>query len=377
MVRFLHTADWQLGMSRHFLDDDAQARFAAARFEAVAAIARIATEHACEFVVVSGDVFETNQLDRKTVRRALESMASFSMPVFLLPGNHDPLDAATVYRSPVFLAHCPKNVRVLTDTAPIVVRDGVEVLGAPWTSKRPLQDLVAAACDSLSARADVVRVLVGHGALDSASPDAANPALIDSSALNAVIRAGAIHYVALGDRHSKTSCGDTGRVWYAGTPEPTAFDEVDPGHVLVVECDNAQCKVTPVQTATWRFVEHAMRVSNDVDVAALSGFLHALPAKNRTVVKLVLVGTVSLAVHARLMEVIDNARELFAALTLSEGRQDLVVLPVDEDFSSLPLTGFAKDALDELREVAQRNTAESIRANDALSLLVRLSRRDV
>jgi len=35
MVRFVHTADWQLGMSRHFLDTDAQARFTAARIDAV------------------------------------------------------------------------------------------------------------------------------------------------------------------------------------------------------------------------------------------------------------------------------------------------------------------------------------------------------
>ena len=119
-----------------------------------------------------------------------------------------------------------------------------------------------------------------------------------------------------------------------------------------------------------------MRVSNDVDVAAISGFLHALPHKNRTVVKLVLVGTVSLSVHARLLEVVENAREVFAALMFSESRQDLVVIAVDEDFSSLPLAGFAKVALDELRALAQSKLENAAQANDALSLLTRLARRD-
>ena len=36
MTRFLHTADWQLGMTRHFLAGDAQPRYSAARREAVA-----------------------------------------------------------------------------------------------------------------------------------------------------------------------------------------------------------------------------------------------------------------------------------------------------------------------------------------------------
>ncbi len=31
MVRFIHTADLQLGMTRRFLDEDAQARYAQAR----------------------------------------------------------------------------------------------------------------------------------------------------------------------------------------------------------------------------------------------------------------------------------------------------------------------------------------------------------
>lgn len=376
MVRFLHTADWQLGMTRRYFDDDAQARFCAARFDAVAEIARIAKTEECEFVVVAGDVFETNQLDRKTVRRALEAMAEFEMPVFLLPGNHDPLDAATVYRSSVFAAHCPANVRVLVDGTPVVVREGVEVVGAPWFSKRPLHDLVGAACATLAPTETDIRVLVAHGALDALSPDASNPALIETKAAEAALASNSIQFLALGDRHSRTSFGDSGRIWYAGTPEPTAFDEVDPGHVLVVDCDRARCDVKSVPLATWRFVEHTMRVSNDVDVAAISGFLHALPHKNRTVVKLVLVGTVSLSVHARLLEVVENAREVFAALMFSESRQDLVVIAVDEDFSSLPLAGFAKVALDELRALAQSNLENAAQANDALSLLTRLARRD-
>ena len=39
-MRFVHTADWQLGMTRHFLDGEAQPRYSAARRDAVAGLGR-------------------------------------------------------------------------------------------------------------------------------------------------------------------------------------------------------------------------------------------------------------------------------------------------------------------------------------------------
>ena len=112
-MKFLHTADWQLGMTRSFLDAEAQARFSAARRDAVAALGRVARETGAEFVVVAGDVFESNQLAPKVVSQSLEAMRAIDVPVYLLPGNHDPLDAASVYRSALFEKECPSNVTVL------------------------------------------------------------------------------------------------------------------------------------------------------------------------------------------------------------------------------------------------------------------------
>ena len=102
MIRFLHTSDWQLGMTRHFFSEGVQERFAQSRFDAIRKLGRIAGEEDCRFMVVCGDVFESNLVDRKTVSRALEALKDVSVPVYLLPGNHDPLNAASVYRSTTF-----------------------------------------------------------------------------------------------------------------------------------------------------------------------------------------------------------------------------------------------------------------------------------
>ena len=81
------------------------------------AIGRVAREGGFAFVVVAGDVFESNQVDRKTVSRALEALATIPVPIYLLPGNHDALDAASVYRSPTFVQRKPEHVHVIAVNA--------------------------------------------------------------------------------------------------------------------------------------------------------------------------------------------------------------------------------------------------------------------
>ena len=137
MIRFLHTGDWQLGMTRHFFSEGVQERFAQSRFDAIRTLGRTAKEEDCRFMVVCGDVFESNLVDRKTVSRAIEALKDVPVPVYLLPGNHDPLNAASVYQSTTFLERKPDHVQVIDDTTPLPVEEGVEIVGIPWTSKRP------------------------------------------------------------------------------------------------------------------------------------------------------------------------------------------------------------------------------------------------
>ncbi len=375
MVRFLHTADWQLGMSRASLSDEARPRFVQARFDAVRALGRIAEERGCAFVVVAGDVFESNQVDRQTVARALEAVGAIPRPVYFLPGNHDPLDAASVFRSPSFLARRPANLRVLEDPRPVPAGDGVEIVGAPWPHKRPLVDLTAEALRGLPRAAPgVCRIAVAHGMVDVLSPDPTDPARIDLAEAERALADGRVDYLALGDRHSVTSVGDTGRVRYPGSPEATDYGEVRPGAALVVTLDGGRCDVEEVATGRWRFVERAdVPLSGEEDLAALRRSLDEQPDKERTLLKLRLRGALPIRLDASLRETLDHARDLFAALELREG--DYSVLPADSDFEELALSGFARTALDELRGRASAGGAGAAEAREALALLVRLTRR--
>ncbi len=374
MVRFLHTGDWQLGMTRHFLATESQALYTAARFDALRSIGRIARERACEFVVCCGDVFEFNEVDARTVARACDALATIPVPVWLLPGNHDPLNTAAVFRSRTFLARKPAHVHVIENEAPIAVKPGIELVGAPWTSKRPLVDLVARALASLEAPPSGVRIVVAHGCVDTLSPDDSNPALISLAAAESAMNSGKLHYLALGDRHSLTDVGTSGRVRYAGTPEATDYDEVAPGHVLVVDLDAHDVKVEAVRTGTWRFLREKAQLSGAADLALLQERLAGLDDKEHCIVKLDLEGTLTLSQKVELDGLLEGARLTLGALEVSERGSDLKVVPDAVDFADLGLSGFAERAVERLRERAGGTDPESLTARDALGLLLRLTK---
>ncbi len=375
MVRFLHTSDWQLGMTRHYFSDGAQERFSQARFEALVRLGELATEHAAEFVVVAGDVFESNQVDRKTVSNALNALAQIPVPVLLLPGNHDPLDAGSVFRQATFTRRRPSHVHVLETSEPLALKPGVEIVGAPWTSKRPLADLVQHATRELAPAKGVVRIVVAHGEIDALSPNKDNPALIELAAAESALREGRYHYLALGDRHSRTAVGASGRIHYSGAPEPTDFDEVEPGFALLVELEEQRVTTQALRTGRWSFARRSVRLDGDADLDALARELASDPACSRSVLKLDLVGALTLAQKARLDELLEAARDVFAALIDETSQRELVVVPQDSDFSQLELSGFAASAVRRLRERAAGSDERAGTARDALALLLRLAER--
>jgi DNA repair exonuclease SbcCD nuclease subunit len=380
-MRFLHTADWQLGMTRHFLAGDAQPRYSAARRDAVAGLGALAAEVGAEFVVVAGDVFEHNQLAPQVIGQSLEAMRAIGVPVYLLPGNHDPLDASSVYTSALFTAECPDNVRVLDRAGIHQVRPGLEIVAAPWRSKAPTTDLVAEVLEGLST-GPAIRVLVAHGGVDVLDPNRDKPSLIRLARLDEALARGALHYVALGDKHSLTQVGDTGRVWYSGSPEVTNFDDVesDPGHVLVVDIDEAggTVSVAPRRVGHWRFVTLHRQVDTRRDIADLDINLDGFGEKERTVVRLALTGSLSVTDRAALDACLDRYARLFAWLGLWERHTDLAVIPADGEFTDLGIGGFAAAAVDELVATARDGDAQSAGdAQAALGLLLRLSDRGV
>lgn len=370
-VTFLHTADWQLGMQRHYLGEQ-QSSFDESRLDAVRSALRQAREAGAEFVLGAGDIFDANALRSTYVMGALDAMREAELPVYLLPGNHDLLEAGTIYRSSRFVRNKPDNVHVIDSTEPITVAASTMLIGVPVVSKFAdavdLDELITAFPDTCEQR-----IVLLHGGTDAVfsgtAEDGESAADFSVADLDRITTSGGISYVALGDRHSVTQIGTSGKTWYSGSPEVTAFNDVekDSGKALLVTLDGQSTQVRPLSTGSWKFLRHDAEIYSIDDVAQLKKDLDAVPDKSRTVVKLTLNGTIDLQVNKTLEEFLDDYAGLFANVYVRSASQ-LVLRPdtleLDRDFS-----GYARDAAHELAALAERGGARGRIASEALALL--------
>lgn len=372
-MRFIHTSDWQIGMTRHFLDDDGQSRFTADREKAIRKIGTLAREGRADFVVVAGDVFDSNLLQPRTVRRALDALSDIPVPVYLLPGNHDALTPVSIYTSSEFTRFKPSHVTVLVDTAIHRVDSGTEVAGIPLRTNQVARDMVTDAIRAFPPRADDgVRVVVGHGQASTTAPGAV--AAIDIDQVESLIQERCLDYLALGDRHSLTAVGNSGRIWYSGTPEPTDYDEVEAGYVLLVDLTTGSCKVESHPVGEWRFVQQRLNLVSAHAVRQVEDFFSTLSNKPQTIVKLELEGTITLMEKVQIDAAIEEARHTFGAIDRPLHHDDLVVQPSTGEIQQLGLTGFADSVFRQIQEDARSDGPDNMVARDALALLYRLAK---
>ncbi|MEU0094018.1 metallophosphoesterase [Kribbella sp. NPDC006257] len=374
-ITFLHSSDWQLGMMRRFLGPDGQARWAQARLDAVMRIGDVAKATGAAFVVVTGDVFEHNQVERQTILRACEALKRIEVPVVLLPGNHDALEPGSLWTSAQWVGHAPSHVVVVTDTEPLEIVPGVEIVGAPWKSRRPLADPAAPGYAELApAASGVRRILLAHGQLTSLSGGMSDVPTIDQAGLEAAVADGRLHYVGLGDRHSTTEV--TERIWFSGTQEVTAPEETHPGNVLAVTLSRTSrgkesIEVVPHRVGAWHMVEHHAELDGEESIQKLEDFFAELPDKERTYVRLAADGSLPLPLLSRLDAMVDAQGEVFASVERWAKFWTVRPAPDAADLDALQLSGPARAAMEELRQALAGGDEG---AGAALTLMHRLAR---
>ena len=121
-MKFLHTADWQVGMRATQLGDKGE-RVRHARLESARRVIEEARRETVDFVVVAGDTFENNGVDRIKVREVAKILGGAGCPVFLISGNHDALTPGSVWEDAVW-SEFP-NLHVLAKAEPVEVAGGV------------------------------------------------------------------------------------------------------------------------------------------------------------------------------------------------------------------------------------------------------------
>lgn len=366
MTHFLHTADWQIGRQYGQFETEDAALLAEARFDAVARIAALAAERQVDAVLVAGDVFDTQGVSDRTIRRLFAALAVYAGPWVMIAGNHDAALADSVWSRAAQLGCIPPNVRVPPRPGVVdLAAQNLAVLAAPLTQRHTYDD-VTQAFDAMESEPGRIRVGLAHGSVAGRLPDtidATNPIAPDRAS-----RA-RLDYLALGDWHGCLSIDE--RTWYAGTPEQDRFRGNEPGYVLDVRiaAPGATPQVERVATGKYRWSAWTETLSLPTDAQALAERLAALRAED--VLRLELQGHVNVPTWEALQRAVDQAAA--QARAVLPDFSGLLLEPDDADLAQLGASGYVGEVATQLQAM-QADPEQAAVAGEALRLLLRFQR---
>ena len=360
MTRFIHTADWQLGLNLNYIPGDRGARARLQRFDTVKTIAELAHQEKVDAVVVAGDVFDANTVGPETLQMARDAMRAFHpIPLLLLPGNHDAGTADCVLRRLHDGSDKLDHIHVLLSTEPLEV-GGAVYYPCPLMRRHVIDDPT----QQLPERADErkPRIAIAHGGILNFDQDSESPNIIN---WQRVVERG-FDYLALGDWHGTMKVDE--RVYYSGAHENTRFKENNAGNVLLVEITAGGSLPTVtehrVAETLWHKDADPRAINSSEDVEALKAWFNGLEERSKTLVRIKMQGTVSLDDRAELDKLL--AKQADELLHLRIKSDEVITEATDADFARMKAHGFLGQAMEQLDE------AGDLASRDALQLLHRL-----
>lgn len=365
MLRFIHTADWQIGrVFSQFEEDDAEA-LAAERFAVIERIAAQATQWQADAVLVAGDVFDAQGVRDKTIHRMFMAMAGFRGPWVMISGNHDAALAESVWSRARRLGAVPGNVMLALTPEVVILEDKCAILPAPLTQRHTYNDLTEWFAQAQTPPG-LPRIGLAHGSVQGVLADdidATNPIAADR------VLSGSLDYLAMGDWHGMRRIEE--RCWYSGTPEQDRFRDNEAGHALLVEiaAPGALPQVQAWRSGAYQWVSLDLPLHGESDAEQALHAVAALGAEH--VAQIRLSGTVDLQGHERLRQ----AGRLAGARTRASLWDDsaLRLEPTDEDLAALRADGYVGETLNRLREAQQAQEPEQAElARGALLELARI-----
>ncbi len=228
MVKFLHAADLHLGLRITRFDEATCNRIGEARFAALQQLREKAAEHRVDFILIAGDLFDDHSVSRTDAARAFAILegSKGSCPVFIIPGNHDPLVPGGVWeRDPWLREQTHYRVNFLRKPEPVRVPGmTVEIFPCPLRQRRAMEDPTEWIEKHPRKNDDpTIRIGLAHGSL-KVMPLPEDDHLIRPDAADHY----GLDYLALGHWHKNSrwkSRDGVERTAYSGTHEPMRFSD--------------------------------------------------------------------------------------------------------------------------------------------------------
>ncbi len=365
-MRFIHTADWQIGMKSPGLGH-AAARVREERLAAGRRVVQAARDQEAEFILIAGDLFEDNAVDRVLVQQAADILRGFGGPVYLIPGNHDPLAPGSVWEHPAWRA--ANNVAVLGAEEAVEVPGGA-LYPCPVREKHSGRNPTGWI---LPGAKGGIRLGLAHGTVEGVRQDEPDYPIPRDAAVRADL-----DYLALGHWHSFAAYPEPDgriRMAYSGTPETSRFGERDSGNILLVEIPTpgVPVRVTPLRTGGLSWVGLAETVRAGSDLERLRQQLEELPDPAVTLVSVTLTGLLCAAEQPELEHIgqIVMSRFLHGQLDASGLRP----APGDDSWVAGLPPGVVREAAGRLQALAAGPGVEAAAAARALMELYDIAQR--
>jgi len=368
-MRFIHTADWQLGKPFGRFDAETRAALTEARFDAIDTLGKAAAEHGAGHVLVAGDVFDTEGPDERTVVQAVTRMERHDCRWWLLPGNHDFARNGGIWDR--VRGRAAANVVVLTEPVAHEIEDGVWLLPAPLLHRHTLDDPTQA-FERMETPGARLRIGLAHGSIRGFGTQGETKNLIAPDRA----RLSNLDYLALGDWHGTLQVD--ARTWYSGTPETDDFHKGrnEPGKALLVDLvPGTEPKVTPLASGRFRWLMQDWVVPDAIGFKNLADDLLAACEPAATLLRLTLSGIVPLTDRvAMLARIEDDLDHRLRHLDVRDA--DVVARPTEEDLAALSSEGMIGRAGALLREKIAADGPDAPRARRALERLFVEALRD-
>ena len=313
MVRFIHTADWQIGKPyRRVKDEQKRFKLRQERLNAISRIREAAQMNGSKFVLIAGDLFDSPTPSSSSVTEVLKIIGEINVPVIVIPGNHDHGALGTVWHTDNFKKYQKQmapNLSLLLESDPFEIEDAI-ILPCPLVRNKDNTDptLWLRNFNWNTISISKPRIVLAHGSvrefggqnynLDEETPSRANNLVnLDQLPIDE------IDYIALGDWHNLKQVSEN--AWYSGTPEPDRFDQGENnnrGQVLQVDVSRLlKPEVKSIATGRIKWHNLNFRFNSDKDLDRFERQVENLTAGrvSRDLLRVEISGALSLSGYSR------------------------------------------------------------------------------
>lgn len=265
--RFIHAADLHLDspfIGLRGLDDGMRSFIQDSTFRALERLVRLAVSEQVDFMVISGDIYDSSNISLRAQLRFLDAMESLEregIAVYVIHGNHDPLDSAKL------AVKLPPNVQEFGAEPSRVTavrrsdkREVAQITGMSYPTSKVTDNI---ALTYPQATRELYHIGLLHANVDG---DAQHETYAPCTRKD-LSQAG-YHYWALGHIHTRRMLQESPYIVYPGNIQGRHIKETGPKGCYVVDVDegyNTVLSFHELDSMRWSLVQAPIDGCGSVD----------------------------------------------------------------------------------------------------------------